>query len=80
MGLAALGRMRRVFGNSAHLWMWDAMSMSNALVSVGFTDIRKCKFGDSGDPMFDLVEDFGRFEDATLSISECALEAFRPRA
>jgi hypothetical protein len=51
-------------GNSKHRWMWDALSMSHALKEHGFTQVRKCAFGDSADPMFGLVEDRGRFERA----------------
>jgi len=49
---------------SAHLWMWDELSMTNALRQHGFSQIRKCQFGDCKDPMFRLVEDPSRFEDA----------------
>lgn len=73
-------RLRHTFGNSRHLWMWDRASMASALADVGFTGIRQCKFGDSGDPMFELVEDGARYEDAALNISECALEAIRSRS
>jgi SAM-dependent methyltransferase len=58
-------------GNSEHRWMWDAVSLSFALKEQGFTQIRRCAFGDSEDPMFALVEDPGRFESAL------ALEARR---
>lgn len=51
-------------GNSAHLWMWDARSLSSELEKVGFTNIRMCKFGDSNNEMFSLVEDESRFVNA----------------
>jgi SAM-dependent methyltransferase len=70
-----LGRKRRPQGlqrivysslaTSAHSWMWDAPSLSHALREHGFSGVRKCSPGDSGDPMFDLVEDIRRFEHAT---------------
>ena len=47
--------------NSHHLWMWDSTSLSEELVNAGFKNVRPCKFNDSGDPMFTLVEDEGRF-------------------
>ena len=49
---------------SAHLWMWDSQSLKTALEQHGFKDVRRCEFGDCTDPMFQLVEDRGRFEDA----------------
>ncbi|MFT3729907.1 MAG: class I SAM-dependent methyltransferase [Hyphomicrobium sp.] len=71
-------RLRRVVGNSHHRWMWDVNSMTAALRSAGFVGIRPCELGDSGDSMFDLVEETSRFRDPELGIAECALEAFRP--
>lgn len=70
--------MRSAFGNSRHLWMWDHASIQAALANAGFVDIRRCSCGDSGDPMFDVVEDRSRFFDASLSIAECAIDARRP--
>jgi len=49
---------------SEHLWMWDALSLGEALESHGFTSVRRCCFGDCEDDMFALVEDEGRFENA----------------
>jgi SAM-dependent methyltransferase len=49
---------------SEHRWMWDELSMSHALKEHGFTQIRRCSFGDCADPLFALVEDRGRFEGA----------------
>jgi hypothetical protein len=67
---------REVVGNSRHLWMWDERSLTKALSEVGFTDIRRCQFGDCSDPMFQRVEEMGRFIDG--DIVECALEAKKP--
>lgn len=50
--------------SSAHLWMWDTISLSHSLREHGFTRVRKCAYGDCEDPMFALVEDKGRFEHA----------------
>lgn len=50
------------FGNSEHLWMWDYLSIRNELLKAGFKEIRRCKFNDSKDKMFLLVEDTDRFK------------------
>jgi len=54
----------RFFSNAAHLWMWDEPALKTNLARHGFTNIRRCSFGDCEDPMFNLVEDAGRFEHA----------------
>jgi hypothetical protein len=59
-----LGLVKKLFNASAHLWMWDETSMTQALHDHGFTQIRPCRFGDCEDPMFSLVEQPGRFENA----------------
>ena len=59
--------MREVFGNSRHLWMWDERSLTKALSEAGFTDIRRCQFGDCSDPVFQSVEEMGRFVDGETS-------------
>ena len=56
-----------MFGNSKHLWMWDYNSLSKVLTEVSFIKIRGCKFNDSDDKMFLLVENKERFENC-LSI------------
>jgi hypothetical protein len=63
-------------GNSLHLWMWDEPSMTDALLNAGFVSVRRCKRGDSGDPMFDLVEEEARFVQGGKD--ELAMEALRP--
>jgi hypothetical protein len=68
-----VGKLTQAFGHSAHLWMWDEASMSDALASAGFTRIRRCEFGDAEDAMFRLVEEEGRFLDQ--GIEELAMEA-----
>lgn len=57
-------RLYSSFRTSAHLWMWDSASMATVLEEEGFSTIRRCEFGDSDDPMFQLVEERGRFESA----------------
>ena len=59
------------FTTARHMWMWDALSLERALADHGFHKIRRCSFGDCKDPMFNLVEDLGRFEHAV------AIEAIR---
>ena len=73
-GLARLGR---AFGRSGHLWMWDWPSMKKALERAGFNSIRRCALGDSGDSMFQLVEDPGRFFDHNHGIQELAVHAIK---
>lgn len=51
-----------VFGNSHHLWMWDTRSLSEELKATGFKNVRTCKFNDSADKMFSLVESEDRFQ------------------
>ena len=61
-GLIALAW--KLFNTSVHLWMWDEISMTNALRGHGFQHVRRCSFGDSDDSMFSLVEDRTRFDNA----------------
>ena len=51
-------------GNSGHLSMWDFNSLKYELLSAGFTNIRRCSYGDSEDRMFDEVDDLSRFIDS----------------
>jgi hypothetical protein len=72
-GLALL---RSAFGNSRHMWMYDLALMSRLLTEAGFVDIRRCDFHDSGDPMFEKVEERGRFHDS--GERELAMQARKP--
>ncbi len=56
------GLLRSWLGNSSHLWMWDYKSMAAELEKTGFTNIRRAQFGDSGDPLFNAVEEPRRWE------------------
>ena len=49
-------RLREIFANSRHQWMWDEPSLSHALVEHNFKNIRRCNFGDWSDPRFESVE------------------------
>lgn len=51
-------------GNSQHLWMWDYKSIQQELENTGFVDVRRAYFGDSYDPMFETVEEKGRWENS----------------
>jgi len=55
--------LRKMFGNSGHLWMYDNKSMQNYLAEAGFKNIKKCKIGDSGIDAFSEVEELHRFID-----------------
>jgi SAM-dependent methyltransferase len=69
-------RISQTFGSSRHLWMWDEPAMTKALRDIGFTDIRRCSFGDSGDTNFGTVENATRFVNG--SIVELAVECKKP--
>jgi predicted SAM-dependent methyltransferase len=56
--------MKNLYGNSKHLWMWDYKSLAFELKKVGFINIRQCKYGDSEDSFFNLVEEKERFFEA----------------
>jgi hypothetical protein len=57
-------RMESLLQTSAHLWMWDAISLAHALEEHGFSSVRRSYLGDCADPMFALVEDPDRYERA----------------
>jgi hypothetical protein len=73
-----IARLRASYGAQHNLWMWDEPSLVQQLQRVGFVDIRRCDMGDSGDPMFDQVEEADRFYDANRMIRELALSARKP--
>ena len=54
--------LRDHFGNSNHLWMWDYKALAAELEAAGFRNIRRCQFGDSTNPVFQTIENPGRFE------------------
>lgn len=57
------------FGNSAHLWMWDAVSLADALRRSGFVAVRQASLGDADDRLFDLVERADRFTEEPFAES-----------
>jgi SAM-dependent methyltransferase len=68
-GVKAL--LHTMLGNAEHLYMWDTLSLTHILQKAGFSQVRSCKFNDSPDEMFKLVEAPVRFESAV------ALEAIK---
>ena len=58
------GLLRSWLGNSQHLWMWDYPSLRHELEAAGFTAIRPARMGDSGEPMFTVIEEESRWVDA----------------
>ena len=58
---SVLRRAQLMLGNSQHLWMYDERSLTAILASTGFTAVRRCRYGDCEDPMFERVENEDRF-------------------
>jgi predicted SAM-dependent methyltransferase len=54
-------KIRSLYGNSEHLWMWDFESLKTELEKAGFTEIRRAKYNDSSDDNFNFVEEESRF-------------------
>jgi SAM-dependent methyltransferase len=73
-----LGTASEMLGRNKHLWMWDFPSIAAALEATGFTSIRRCELGDSGDPAFAAVEQRDRFYDEPSGIRELAIHCQRP--
>ncbi|OJJ25502.1 hypothetical protein BI308_11060 [Roseofilum reptotaenium AO1-A] len=49
-------RIKEIFSNYRHQWMWDIPSLKTAFANQGFTQIRQCQYGDWLDSRFALVE------------------------
>ena len=56
-----IGKLRNIFGNTSHLWMYDNKSMLMELKKANFINIRECQFGDSNISVFSEVEEENRF-------------------
>ena len=56
-----IGKLRNIFGNTPHLWMYDYKSMLVELKKANFINIRKCQFRDSNISIFSEVEEESRF-------------------
>ena len=65
-----LGFLKSWLSGSHHLWMWDYKSLSRELSNVGFVDIRRARFGDSGIAEFAELENPERWQDE-LGIQCC---------
>ena len=70
-------RVRAMFGNAEHLWMYDENAMRELLMQAGFVNIRRCDFGDSADAVFSTVENRDRFYENNGE-RELAIEAHKP--
>lgn len=57
-------RMKSIFGNENHKWMWDFNTLSAVIKEAGFKNVRRAQYGDWQDPMFESVEDEYRLNDA----------------
>jgi hypothetical protein len=71
-----MAAVREKFSRNDHMWMYDGAALGSLLAQAGFERIRRCDFGDCGDPMFARVEDRGRFVES--GERELALEAAKP--
>lgn len=69
-------RLIHIFSNSAHLWMWDYLSLTKALSDHGFINIQKFQYGDCADEMFLRPERLHQFGDNELY--GLALECTKP--
>ncbi len=56
-------KIKSIFGNTKHLWMYDYNSLSLELKKIGFINIRNCNFGDSQIEVFSEIEEKNRFID-----------------
>jgi hypothetical protein len=52
-----LDKLRNLFGNSSHKWMYNEKSITKYLIDPGFKNIRQCKFGDSCIEVFKEVKE-----------------------
>lgn len=62
--LGVKARMKTIFGNENHKWMWDYYTLSKVIQEVGFKSYRRAKYGDWSDSMFNDVEEEYRLNDA----------------
>jgi len=57
-----IDKVKGVFGNSQHLWLWDYKSIEKKLKETGFKNIRLCEYNDSEIKDFESVENIDRFK------------------
>ena len=70
-------KLRFLFGGSRHRWMYDEKSLKNELIKVGFSNIRRCEFGDSNSEIFSEVEDKDRFYSNSGRLRELAFHCIK---
>lgn len=58
------GGLKRLFGRSSHLWMWDYKNLERELQAAGFQSVRRAQLGDNPDPLLRQVEHPARWENA----------------
>ena len=56
-----IGKLKNIFGNTSHCWMYDENSMQKELKKANFINIKNCKFNDSNISVFSEIEEKGRF-------------------
>jgi ubiquinone/menaquinone biosynthesis C-methylase UbiE len=56
-----LSKIKQLYGNSKHLWMWDYEAMRIELEKTGFSHVRRAVFGDSSNSDFTEVEEESRW-------------------
>ncbi|GAB5496838.1 MAG: hypothetical protein Phyf2KO_19180 [Phycisphaerales bacterium] len=49
-------------GNARHLWMWDYPALSKELENAGFAEVRRAQFGDSGEQVYETIEEQSRWD------------------
>ncbi|MGK7923813.1 MAG: methyltransferase domain-containing protein [Spirulina sp.] len=57
-------RLREMFSNNRHQWMWDEPSLKNAFLEHGFKEVRRCQYQEWRDDRFARVEHPESFENA----------------
>ena len=57
-------RLREMFSNNRHQWMWDEPSLKNAFLEHGFQEVRCCQYKEWRDDRFSQVEHPESFENA----------------
>lgn len=62
------GKLREHFGNSRHLWIWDEESIRVELMDAGFSHFRRVLYLDSGDALFDEIENYSEWRHDQLAL------------
>ena len=72
-----ISKLRFLFGGSRHRWMYDENSLKNELNNVGFSNIRRCEFGDSNTEIFSEVENEDRFYSDSNKLRELSFHCVK---